>query len=81
LHESGALRSCVKDLIVFAEANAGIRETLLYPAMQRMLEIQMPRIIQGYDAEVCLGWAKFKNGYFNHFGGTMGFIAFVGFQP
>lgn len=81
LNGAGALRSCIKDLIIFAEANAGIRETPLYTAMQKMQEVQMPGNILDFDADICLGWVKFKNGCFIHFGGTMGFIAFVGFHP
>jgi CubicO group peptidase (beta-lactamase class C family) len=78
---SGALRSCIKDLIVFAEANAGMRETSLYPAMQKMQEVQMPGKILDIDTDICLGWAKYKNGCYTHFGGTMGFVAFIGFHP
>lgn len=78
---SGALRSCIKDLIIFAEANAGMRETPLYAAMQKMQGVQMPGKILDIDTDICLGWIKYKNGCFGHFGGTMGFVAFVGFHP
>lgn len=81
LNYSGGLRSCVKDLKTYAKANAGIIETPLYSAMQKMREVQFltPKHhpVQGYK---CLGWAKKDNNYF-HFGASQGFIAYVAFNP
>ncbi len=81
LNGAGALRSCVNDLIIYAEANAGMRETELHEAMLKMQEVQLPGGMREFDADLCLGWGKFPSGYFNHFGGSMGFISFVGFHP
>ncbi len=80
LNGAGALRSCIKDLVIFAEANAGVRETHLSKAMEKMKEVQMSSKIMNLDTDICIGWGKFNNGYFHHFGGSMGFIAFVGFN-
>lgn len=81
INYSGGIRSCVKDLKTYAMANAGIIETPLYSAMLKMREVQLmvPKShpVGGYR---CLGWVK-KDHYYFHFGGTQGFIAFVGFNP
>ncbi len=78
---SGGLRSCMKDLIVYAKANVGIIDSPLKSAMQKTHEVQISGETPLTYSDICLGWGKYKSGFIVHFGGTMGFIAFVGFHP
>jgi len=81
INSAGGLRSCIKDLRIYAKAQAGIIETPLQLAIQKTQEIQF----LGPDspigrAYICLGWGKTHNGNYEHFGGTPGFCSFVGFN-
>ena len=59
---TGAIRSNINDLLIFAAANLGHVKTDLYPAMQLA---HVPHISKGKgEGEVCLGWTleKAKDG-------------------
>jgi len=81
LNASGGIRSCIKDLQIYAKAQAGLIETPLYSAICKTHEGQFlgPETPIG-QPEISLGWAKMNYGEIGHYGGTQGFCAYVGFN-
>ena len=78
---AGALRSTVNDLLTFLEANLGLRESPLQPAMElaRMPQRQDPAL--GMD--IGLGWIIATEGdreFVWHNGATGGYASFIGFD-
>jgi D-alanyl-D-alanine-carboxypeptidase/D-alanyl-D-alanine-endopeptidase len=79
---SGALRSTVNDLLVFVQANLGLRETSLSTAMRATHRTDADR--QMPDLPMGLGWFHMDIGETRmvwHSGGTSGFRSFVGLDP
>ena len=77
---AGGIRSSVHDMLLFLEANMGLKETDLYPAMQLS---HTERHDKG-GTHVGLGWHINKNKgetVIWHNGGTGGYRAFAGFNP
>ena len=79
---AGALRSTVNDLLVFLEANLGLRQTPLYEAMERT---HAPRVTDPWlGMEIGLGWIIAAEGdrrFVWHNGATGGYSSFIGFDP
>ncbi len=77
---AGALRSSARDLVVFLQANLGLRETPLYEAM---LASHRPRSSAGSSSmDVGLGWHVRRTPTRSivwHNGGTGGYRTFLGF--
>ena len=79
---AGALRSTVNDMLTFLEANLGIRETPLRPAMERTHIPQRADPTIGMD--IGLGWVVHDTDDGRvawHNGGTGGYSSFIGFDP
>ena len=79
---AGALRSTVNDLLTFIEANMGVRESPLGPAMELAHSPQVPDPALGMD--LGLGWIIAAEGdrrFVWHNGATGGYSSFVGFDP
>ena len=79
---AGALRSTVNDLLTFVEANMGLRESALHPAMEFAHAPQLPDPALGMD--LGLGWIIAAEGgrrFVWHNGATGGYSSFVGFDP
>ena len=77
---AGGIRSSVRDMLIFLEANMGLKKTDLYPAM---LLSHTERHNKG-GTHVGLGWHINKDGdekVIWHNGGTGGYRAFAGFSP
>jgi serine-type D-Ala-D-Ala carboxypeptidase/endopeptidase len=75
---AGALWSDVDDLMTFAAAIAGMVETPLRPAFDRMLTVRRagpPPLPNGLQAKQAIGWPVFDIGghlFLGHAGGTVG---------
>ncbi len=79
---AGALRSTVNDMLTFVEANMGLRESALRPAMEFAQAPQLPDPALGMD--LGLGWIIAAEGgrrFVWHNGATGGYSSFVGFDP
>lgn len=77
---AGAIRSSVHDMLIFLEANLGLKKTKLYPAMQ--LSHQARHDKPGGGTRVGLGWHISKGAEGDviwHNGGTGGYRTFAGF--
>lgn len=79
---AGALRSTVNDLLIFLEANLGLRRTPLREAMART---HVPQVTDpGMGMEIGLGWIVADDGdrrFVWHNGATGGYSSFIGFDP
>ena len=79
---AGALRSTVNDLLIFLEANLGLRQTPLHEAMERTHAPQVTDPAMGMD--IGLGWIIADEGdrrFVWHNGATGGYSSFIGFDP
>ena len=79
---AGALRSTVNDMLTFAEANLGLRESVLRPAMELAHAPRLTDPALGMD--LGLGWIIAAEGdrrFVWHNGATGGYASFVGFDP
>ena len=79
---AGALRSTVNDMLTFLEANMGLRESALRPAMDFAHAPQLPDPALGMD--LGLGWIIAVEGsrrFVWHNGATGGYASFIGFDP
>lgn len=77
---AGAIRSSVHDMLLYLEANMGLKKTKLYPAMQ--LAHQPRHDKPGGGTRVGLGWHISKGNEGDviwHNGGTGGYRTFAGF--
>jgi len=77
---AGALRSNVVDMLKYLEANMGLKETELYPAMK--LAHKLSGSGDGSFVEAGLGWFTSDvagKEVIWHDGGTTGFMSFMGF--
>ncbi len=78
---AGALRSTASDMLTFLSAEMGLKETKLYPAMEKTQIAFAPTGTPGY--EVGLGWhivKKFNSEIICHSGETGGYFSFMGFD-
>ena len=79
---AGALRSTVNDLLIFLEANLGLRQTPLREAMARA---HVPQAADpGLGMDIGLGWVVADDGerrFVWHNGATGGYSSFIGFDP
>ena len=80
---AGALRSTASDMLTFLSAEMGLKETKLYPAMEKTQIAFAPTGTPGY--EVGLGWhifivKKFNSEIICHSGETGGYKSFMGFD-
>ncbi|MCY4104845.1 MAG: serine hydrolase [bacterium] len=79
---AGALRSTVNDLLIFLEANLGLRQTPLREAMART---HVPQVADpGLGMDIGLGWVVADDGerrFVWHNGATGGYSSFIGFDP
>lgn len=79
---AGALRSTVNDMLTFLEANMGLRESTLQPAMELA---HAPRLMDpALGMELGLGWIIAAEGdrrFVWHNGATGGYASFIGFDP
>ena len=78
---AGALRSTVNELLTFIEANLGMRESPLHPAIEATHHSQ--RSIGQPDLNIGLGWlirSQHGRDIVWHNGGTGGYGSFVGFD-
>ena len=79
---AGALRSTVNDLLTFIEANLGLRESSLRPAMESS---RVPRRTEpALGMDIGLGWIIAEEGghqFVWHNGATGGYSSFIGFDP
>jgi len=76
---AGALRSSVKDMLIFLAANVGLKESSLFEAMKVSYE---PRFPVGTSMEVGLAWHMSERGdnlVVEHHGATGGYWSFAGF--
>ena len=78
---AGAIRSTAQDMIVFLEANMGLRESSLH---ESMVETHLPRAQAGHDVmQIGLGWhiltPETGPAITWHNGGTGGYRSFAGF--
>ena len=79
---AGALRSTADDLLTFAPANAGLIESPLKNAMERMRAFRKPG--QAPGMEQAMGWLVLKptgTEVFLHDGGTHGFRSAIVVDP
>ena len=79
---AGALRSTVNDMLTFVEANMGLRESALRPAMELAHAPQLTDPALGMD--LGLGWIIAAEGdrrFVWHNGATGGYASFIGFDP
>ena len=79
---AGALRSTAEDLLTFAAANAGLIETPLRKAMERMRTFRRPG--RTPQVEQAMGWIVIKptgSEIFMHDGGTHGFRSSIVVDP
>ena len=77
---AGAIRSSVHDMLIYLQANMGLKKSKLLPAMQ--LAHQARHDKPGGGTRVGLGWHISKGGEGDviwHNGGTGGYRTFVGF--
>jgi hypothetical protein len=77
---AGAIRSSVHDMLIFLQANMGLKKSKLYPAMQ--LSHQPRHDKAGGTTRVGLGWHISKGAEGDiiwHNGGTGGYRTFAGF--
>ena len=78
---AGALRSTVNDLLIFLEANLGLRETPLREAMELARTPRRREPALGMD--IGLGWIIAEEGgrqFVWHNGATGGYASFIGFD-
>lgn len=75
---AGALRSSARDLLTFLSAEMGLRETGLYPAMEKT---QIPNFALP-NSEIGLGWFIFQNDVeiILHDGSTGGYCSYICFD-
>ena len=79
---TGALRSSARNLAKLVAASMGLKETKLYPSIQKMLRMR-EGTRQRFLQQAC-GWhvhSRFDTQLYTHSGGTGGFRAFIGFNP
>ena len=79
---AGALRSTTNDLLTFAEANLGLRESALNEALATTHVAR--RAFPAPNMEIGLGWiirTEHDRTILWHNGGTGGYRSFVGFDP
>ena len=79
---AGALRSTVNDMLTFLEANMGLRESALRPAMEFAHAPRLSDPALGMD--LGLGWVIATEGdrrFVWHNGATGGYASFIGFDP
>lgn len=72
----GALRSNINDLLTFAEANLGLKETPLFPAMELTHIARVKK--DGDDTFNTMGWTLVSEGLLFKDGGMPGFRTFIG---
>jgi len=78
---AGALRSTASDMLTFLSAEMGLKETKLYPAMEKTQFAFASTGTPGY--EVGFGWhivKKFNSEIICHSGKTGGYFCFMGFD-
>jgi len=78
---AGALRSTVSDLLIFAEAELGLRDSALAEAMRDQLEPRRPT--EADHTQIALGWHITQRRGAEvvwHNGGTGGYRAFLGLR-
>jgi D-alanyl-D-alanine-carboxypeptidase/D-alanyl-D-alanine-endopeptidase len=80
LNAAGAIRSTANDMLIFLAANLGFIDSPLRPAMKEMRSVRLP-VWSGL--EVALGWHIYPgpNQMFTHSGTTVGYNAFIGYEP
>jgi len=79
---AGAIRSTVKDMLTFLEANLEFKKTPLEAAMRRLRSLHRETGVP--DLEIMMGWhrfTKFGTEIVWHNGGTAGYRSFAGFDP
>ena len=79
---AGALRSTADDLLTFAAANAGLIDTPLKTAMERMRALRRPGAAPG--VQQAMGWITLRpagSEIFLHDGGTHGFRSAIAVDP
>ena len=79
---AGALRSTTNDMLTFAEANLGLRESVLNEALAATHVARRP--FPAPNMEIGLGWiirTEHDRTILWHNGGTGGYRSFVGFDP
>ncbi len=77
---AGAIRSSVHDMLIFLQANMGLKKSKLYPAMQLSHQARHDKV--GGGTRVGLGWHISKGAEGDviwHNGGTGGYRTFAGF--
>lgn len=77
---AGAIRSSVHDMLIFLQANMGLKKSKLYPAMQLSHQVRHDKV--GGGTRVGLGWHISKGAEGDviwHNGGTGGYSTFAGF--
>jgi CubicO group peptidase (beta-lactamase class C family) len=77
---AGAIRSSVHDMLIYLQANMGLKKTKLLPAMQLSQQARHDKV--GGGTRVGLGWHISKGAEGDviwHNGGTGGYRTFVGF--
>ena len=77
---AGAIRSSVHDMLIYLQANMGLKKSKLYPAMQLAHQARHDKVVGG--TRVGLGWHISKGAEGDviwHNGGTGGYRSFAGF--
>lgn len=77
---AGAIRSSVHDMLIFLQANMGLKKSKVYPAMQLSHQVRHDK--PGGSTRVGLGWHISKGAEGDiiwHNGGTGGYRTFAGF--
>ncbi|WP_373549752.1 serine hydrolase [Haliscomenobacter sp.] len=77
---AGAIRSSVHDMLIYLQANMGLKKSKLYPAMQLSHQARHDKV--GGGTRVGLGWHISKGAEGDviwHNGGTGGYRTFAGF--
>lgn len=77
---AGAIRSSVHDMLIYLQANMGLKKSKLYPAMQLSHQVRHDKV--GGGTRVGLGWHISKGADGDviwHNGGTGGYRSFAGF--
>ncbi|MXV90326.1 MAG: beta-lactamase family protein [Acidimicrobiia bacterium] len=79
---AGSLRSTVNDLLIFLEANLGLRQT---PLREAMAHTHVPQVTDpALGMDIGLGWIIADEGdrrFVWHNGATGGYSSFIGFDP
>lgn len=78
---AGAIRSSVKDMLIFVAANLSLKPSSLFPAMNRTHEVVSDTTIP--DTYIGLAWhitKKYGSEIVWHNGGTGGYHSFIGFD-